>query len=328
MKAILIALGLTLVIALFSQQVFHFRLPGWMVLVLYFSFYALFLWMYSSQKILKTQHRHPAEEMNWPLSGPLQKLGKSFGSVLFLSIFTATQLAYCLNPWLLVQIIRQKLGNDYLKKQEKESGTDFSNYEVKASYALPFAGEWLVYNGGNTPETSHSWDILVQRFAMDCVVADSAYSRHSQKGSHLEDYYCYGKDILAAADGTVVSMEDRIKDAPFVGFGFSDFTARSFFGNTVILQHSENEYGVYAHLIKGSIPVKPGQHVKQGEIIGRCGHSGNSTEPHLHFHLQNSPDLYRGMGLPIRFENLIINGEDQQSAFLQAGQRVQNSDKT
>jgi hypothetical protein len=143
-----------------------------------------------------------------------------------------------------------------------------------------------------TPKTSHSWDVLGQRFALDFVQADAAFARHRGRGTHPGDDDCYDAPILAAADGIVVAVEQRIGLAPLLGWGVCDFTARSFIGNHVLIEHAEGEYALYAHLVKDSATVRPGDRVLHGQTIGRCGHTGHSTEPHLHFHLQDSADLF------------------------------------
>ena len=61
-------------------------------------------------------------------------------------------------------------------------------------------------------------------------------------------------------------------------------------------RHADGEFGFYAHLIKGTIPVRIGDKVRAGDEIGRCGHTGHSSEPHLHFHLQDTPSIFTGMG--------------------------------
>ncbi len=61
---------------------------------------------------------------------------------------------------------------------------------------------------------------------------------------------------------------------------------------------------MYCHLKEGSIRVKAGQNVAKGEVIGRVGNTGNSSEPHLHFQLMDSRDFFRANGLPVMFENI------------------------
>ncbi|MBD3222320.1 peptidoglycan DD-metalloendopeptidase family protein [bacterium] len=189
-------------------------------------------------------------------------------------------------------------------------------------YSLPFRGEWLVYNGGRTPRSSHSWDVLGQRFALDLVVADADLRRHAGRGTRPEQYFCHGRDILAAADGEVIAVEDRVRTAPLLGWGFCDITARSFVGNHVVIRHADEEFALYAHLIRGSLTVRPGDRVARGEIIGRCGHTGHSSEPHLHFHVQDTADLFEGMGRPVRFSALEVDGAPVDEAYLVAGNRV------
>lgn len=92
----------------------------------------------------------------------------------------------------------------------------------------------------------------------------------------------------------------------------------------MLIRHAQGEYGFYAHLIAGSLRVDVGDAVVRGQVIARCGHSGHSTEPHLHFHLQDSADLFEGMGLPIRFADVVVNGQSVAEAWPTAGDRVRN----
>jgi murein DD-endopeptidase MepM/ murein hydrolase activator NlpD len=264
----------------------------------------------------------PDPDYSWlPTSGPIGRFGQ-YG--LMFTFFTS-QLLVLLNPFQVVQMFRQLAGNAALQAREKKTGDDGTGYISKVRYRLPFHGQWLLYNGGMTPKTSHSWDVLGQRFALDFVVCDAEFRRHSGRGTDVTDYYAYGLPIVAAADGEVVAVENRIGDAPLVGWGLCDFTARSFIGNHVLIRHAQGEYGLYAHLIRGSIELRPGDRVEAGQPLGRCGHSGHSSEPHLHFHLQDSADLFKGMGLPITFHDLEIDGVQHETAHLTAGQRVCNA---
>lgn len=75
-------------------------------------------------------------------------------------------------------------------------------------------------------------------------------------------------------------------------------------GNFVVIEHRAREYSVLAHLKQGSVRVKPGRKVKRGEVLGLCGNSGNSSEPHLHYHLQNTPVIQDGTGIKVFFTGL------------------------
>lgn len=259
------------------------------------------------------------DRTGWPISGPIGRLG---GIVLSATWFT-TQLLCLLNPFQMLEVCRQIFGNERLASREKRNGDDGRGYRTRAVYTLPFTGEWLLINGGHTPQTSHSWEILGQRFALDFVQANAAFERHTGRGTRTADYFCYGREILAAAEGTVVRVEDRVRRA-FLGWGILDFTARSFVGNHVLVEHAEGEFALYAHLVRGSVAVAPGDRVSRGQTLGRCGHTGHSAEPHLHFHLQDSADLFGGMGLPVRFSNLFVDGDPADQVLLTAGNRVRS----
>jgi murein DD-endopeptidase MepM/ murein hydrolase activator NlpD len=73
-------------------------------------------------------------------------------------------------------------------------------------------------------------------------------------------------------------------------------------GNVVIINHGNNQFGYYAHLKPFSVTVKPGAQVKAGDVLGEVGNSGDSSEPHLHFHVMNNPDPSQGDGIPLVFD--------------------------
>ncbi|MBX2931725.1 MAG: M23 family metallopeptidase [Chitinophagaceae bacterium] len=259
---------------------------------------------------------------NWPTSGPIGKLGQN--GLLFM--FYTTGLLSFINPFQLVQIIKQAIGNSALKANKNELIENAETYQNETKYILPFQKntEWLVYNGGTTQQSSHSWNVITQRFAYDFVIADKNYFRHINKGTNLEDYFCFNQNIVAVADGTIIKTINSKRNALLVGYGILDFLTTSFIGNYVIIKHTDNEYSFYAHLNKGSITVVAGDTVTQGQIIGQCGHSGYSSEPHLHFHLQNKPDFFKAKGLPIKFSNIMVNGIKQSETFISASDKVQN----
>jgi hypothetical protein len=275
---------------------FDYHLPMTMIWVLYFGLY------FALSKLLRRKpaggkaEPHPAE--GWPLPGPLKRWQ-------FFLTFVTSVLLSLLNPFLLFQQLRQTIGQAKLRAPAN------GDYQTKVNYRLPLEGEWLVYHGGHTQQTSHSWDALTQRYAYDFVKADKQFSRHEGRGRQPTDYYCHGQSILAAADGEVVGLMDGIGESPFAGLFMVDFLCRNMAGNHLMIRHADGEYGFYAHLLKDSLAVNVGDQVKQGQVIGLCGFSGNGTEPHLHFHLQDKPNFYRGMGLPIKFEQVTVDGQPE-----------------
>jgi murein DD-endopeptidase MepM/ murein hydrolase activator NlpD len=251
-----------------------------------------------------------------PLPGPAERSGP----LLFLLRVLGSSLLVVLNPFQLAQTFRQSRGDAAAGLRVVDAAAAFRQ---SVEYTLPFEGEWLVTRGGVTPGTSHSWGLAAQRFAYDFVVADAERRSHAGDGSRLEDYLAYGRPVLAPADGTVEAVNDGVRDAPRPGTGWLDWRVRDFRGNWVVLRHGEGEYSLLAHLVPGSVRVRPGGHVKRGDVLGLCGSSGHSTEPHLHFQVQDHADFFRAAGLPVAFSGCVVDGAAADGpVYLRAGMRV------
>jgi hypothetical protein len=166
--------------------------------------------------------------------------------------------------------------------------------------SLPFKGRWLVFWGGDTSERNAHHDLPNQRFAFDLLGVGEDGKTQRGDGTRNEDYYAFGREVLAPADGTVVEVIEGVRDN--LPGSMNPYSA---IGNCVVVQHLGKEVSVLAHLKQGSIVVKMGDQVKRGQLLGRCGNSGNSSEPHLHYHLQNSPVLQDGLGIKCVFQNAV-----------------------
>ncbi|HMJ64180.1 MAG TPA: DUF3887 domain-containing protein [Candidatus Binatia bacterium] len=172
--------------------------------------------------------------------------------------------------------------------------------------SLPFKGRWLVFWGGDTKELNHHHDIPAQKFAFDLLGVDEKGETHRGDGTKNEDYFCFGREILAPADGVVVEAIDGVRDnTP------GSMNPYCLVGNCVVIQHRTNEFSVLAHFQRGSVAVKTGDQVKRGQLLGKCGNSGNSSEPHLHYHLQHSPVFQDALGIKILFQNPSVTKEGQ-----------------
>lgn len=173
--------------------------------------------------------------------------------------------------------------------------------KLATSFHLPFNGQWLVLWGGDSKELNHHHDSPHQRFAFDFVVADQEGRTHQGEGKENKDYYAFGQPVLAPADGVVTDVIEGVRDNKpgSMNLAFAG-------GNTVILSHREQEVSILAHFQQGSIRVKCGEKVKRGQVLGLCGNSGSSTEPHIHFHVQNTPILQDATGLPCEFEKVAV----------------------
>ena len=95
-------------------------------------------------------------------------------------------------------------------------------------------------------------------------------------------------------------------------------------GNHVILDHGNGEYSFLAHFKNGSLAVSVGDEVAAGDILGLCGNSGNSSEPHLHYHLQTTPTFGAGDGLPAQFLNYLADGKSVANGEPTRGQHIKN----
>jgi murein DD-endopeptidase MepM/ murein hydrolase activator NlpD len=191
---------------------------------------------------------------------------------------------------------------------------------------FPLRGEWVAVRTPAHRIPSHGTDMLGQRYAFDFVRPDHRRGLRLHPGSALRgalfgartrDHYGWGQPIHAAFDGVVAAAVDRVPERERVQVvGELAHTIRttvgfdpargvdSVAGNHVILQGAD-ACAVFAHLVPGTVSVTTGQRVRAGEIIGRVGHTGNSTAPHLHFHLMDSPDPVRAKGIPCAFEEYL-----------------------
>ncbi|WP_435159325.1 M23 family metallopeptidase [Haladaptatus sp. DFWS20] len=232
--------------------------------------------------------------------------------------FLVSNLLVMVNPFVLVQSMAQMVGYVVVLVRYLGRPPAPGRFDQQTDLTLPFSGTWTVVNGGVKKEDSHSWSIIAQRYAYDFVVTDGNGRTHDGDGTVAEEYFCYGEPMLAPADGRVVKTKDGYRDSPYFR-GMLDPLQRDIRGNFVTIQHAENEYSVLAHLQEESITVEEGERVERGQQVGRCGHSGNSTEPHLHFQLQDRPSFYVSAGLPITFSGVGI--ADDKSGETERGNR-------
>jgi murein DD-endopeptidase MepM/ murein hydrolase activator NlpD len=172
----------------------------------------------------------------------------------------------------------------------------------------PFKDKWLVFWGGDTKELNpQHHDVPNQKFAFDLVIVDEAGKTHKGDGKTNEDYFAFGREVISPADGNVTDVINGVRDN--VPGSMNQYSA---VGNAVIIRHREDEFSVLAHLKLDSIKVKVGDKVTRGQLIGLCGNSGNSSEPHLHYHLQNTPIIQDGTGTKCRFHKITIISSGQQ----------------
>jgi murein DD-endopeptidase MepM/ murein hydrolase activator NlpD len=193
-----------------------------------------------------------------------------------------------------------------------------------AAIALPFhGGPWMAANGPG-PVSGHRRALIpvdgtpaiARRFAIDYVKLDTAGKTY--RGDQLvnANYYAYGVDALAVADGIVVERKDSIpENIPGANSRAVPITLETIGGNHVIVDIGGGPYAFYAHLQPGSLRVKIGDRVRSGQVLGLVGNSGNSTEPHLHFHLSDAPSPLGSEGVPYVMDNFTLIGRCKATFF-------------
>jgi murein DD-endopeptidase MepM/ murein hydrolase activator NlpD len=192
----------------------------------------------------------------------------------------------------------------------------FADRETRTPLRLPFEGPAYVAWGGRLPHQNYHVQNIQQRFAYDFFLLEDGKIRQG-RGERNTDYACWGRPILAPAPGKVRVVVDTVGDnRP----GRLNPAAAP--GNLVTIEHGRGEVSLLAHLREGSVLVRPGDDVEAGQPVGACGNSGNSSAPHLHYHLQSHVRPDRGAGLPARFRHYLANGRDIEAGEPVRGQTV------
>jgi murein DD-endopeptidase MepM/ murein hydrolase activator NlpD len=204
-----------------------------------------------------------------------------------------------------------------VRPQSKEAPAPHADEPPKIALRLPFDGEWTCWWGGRTVWTNFHAATAEQRFAADFFVVKEGRT-FSGTGEKNEDYYAFGKNVLAPAAGTVVAVEGSRPDAVP---GTIDRDAAPE-GNFVVLDLGQNVWAFFLHLKSGSIAVKPGQKVKPGDVLAQVGSSGRGAEPSLHIHLQDTAEAGKGNGWPLGFSGVVRIGTPAASAEPVRGERL------
>ncbi len=202
--------------------------------------------------------------------------------------------------------VNNKLISGLLLKPHKDKSIKIMERNI-TKMELPFNGKWYVVWGGDTKELNYHVESDSQKNAFDFVIIGDNGKSYSNSGNKNEDYHCFGKNLLAPCDAEVFMAVDGIKDN-IPGKMDTSFPM----GNTVILKTDAGEYIYLCHFKQFSIRVKEGSKVKKGDVLGNCGNSGRSSEPHLHFHIQNTYDAMNATGIKCYFNNIVVNGLNKQ----------------
>ena len=199
---------------------------------------------------------------------------------------------------------------------------------------MPVRGRWMTFNSPADRVPSHGTHAGGQAFAIDLVydpAGDSLPAGKERAFRRPEEFGGFGQEVFAPAAGRVVLVRDGARDhrsrsSPYaISFmGFEGFVrqalggARLLAGNLVVLDLGDGVYAAMAHLKRRSATVRPGQHVTEGQLLGLCGNSGNSSQPHLHFQLMDHTGQSLAAGLPFTFTG--INAKSPQGYLPRGGE--------
>ncbi|MEO7326640.1 MAG: M23 family metallopeptidase [Dokdonella sp.] len=180
-------------------------------------------------------------------------------------------------------------------------------YQQATSLVYPFKGKAVitqagVTNGGHKNRSG--------QFALDAVGLDDGYGVNVPNGGRKsEDYAGWGRTLIAPAAGTIVRARADRPDQPDPENSDPNFYAPEYPhggdpGNHLVIDHGHNEFSMMAHFQAGSMQVKVGDQVLQGQPLGKLGSSGDTNTPHSHYQLQSGPDWEWSDGLPCKFSNV------------------------
>jgi Peptidase family M23 len=179
-------------------------------------------------------------------------------------------------------------------------------YVQKTKLIFPFRGPGIVTQGHfNDGGHAHRQTL----FAIDVMALTLTYAPMLSEEERNETVAGWGKEIIAPAAGTVVHARNDVPTNPLyapdeAAYSALDEPIWAMAGNSVVIDHGNGEFSALMHLQGGSVTVKKGDSVAQGQVVGKLGNSGDSYMPHLHYQLTTGPLLFASDGLPVQFENL------------------------
>lgn len=208
-------------------------------------------------------------------------------------------------------------------------------YESRISYSLPLDGAWALHSLPMI--ASHHRLNPSTEFAVDFFKTDGEGRNLVGDPAAAANALGYGAPVKAAAAGEVVfviadDVQDRATYLPQPGedpqargarigaFNMQRYAKdmrRGAAGNIVTIKHEANgaiEYTSYGHLKSGSIKVRSGDRVSQGQVIGEVGDTGDSPAVHLHFQVNSGPDAFNSKSLPAQFADLKYQGSSRDPA--------------
>ena len=177
------------------------------------------------------------------------------------------------------------------------------DYKTKTKLILPFKGTLLVSNGGQLPETNNH-NRPADKGPQNQIYAYDFRLDNTGNEKKLEDYPVFGVEVVSPGSGVIAQVVDGSFDCDP-----GDVDRSVGVGNMIMIDHQNGEFSLLCHFKHNSIRVKVGQNVKQGEVLGLCGNTGNTTQPHIHYNLQDNLRGHKATALPAQFEKILVNGK-------------------
>jgi hypothetical protein len=188
-------------------------------------------------------------------------------------------------------------------------------YPGKTRLVLPLHGRIHVFDGHdfyshhrrqNVFRSGHFRPNSV-RYAYDLMIMDPEGAIYHGDRFKKEDWLSYGAPVFAPAAGTVVDAandipENSYKDSQVVYPELADGVDPVGLGNHVTLSHGNGEFSILLHMKPGSVTVRKGDSVQQGQQVGAVGFSGDTFLPHLHYMIMSGEDERTSQGLPSYFD--------------------------
>lgn len=193
----------------------------------------------------------------------------------------------------------------------------------------PVTGRWLALNSPATKVPSHGVRLYGQAHAIDLVYepdgVDAPVRPELGDGPAMRaatDYPAFGRPVRAMIAGTVVRVVDGQRDhraRSSIGAVFYLLVEGSLrelggpsriVGNHIVIDAGDGVFALLAHLRRGSATVRVGDTVAAEDVVGQCGNSGNSSEPHVHAQLMDRPSPWTGQGVPLVFADVRIGDEE------------------
>jgi hypothetical protein len=200
------------------------------------------------------------------------------------------------------------------------------DYPGKTQLSLPIHERFLVFDGHDfyshhrrqNPTDPDFARLGIKgnptRYAYDFCPVNEKGEMYKDTPYKKENWYGYGAPIYATADGAIAAAVNDVPENDYQGNAvvYADIPEDQIYkilgGNYVVIDHGDGEFSFYAHMQPGSVRVKAGDHVKQGQQIGQLGFAGDAFIPHLHYQLMTTSDVLKSEGLPsyfVRFRRIL-----------------------